>query len=64
MANVIKVFIWFNLAIIAIDVGFEFISMASSFFNFLGVTIVFVFTLISIKTKCLTNLKLKQDEKN
>lgn len=64
MANAIKVFIWFILAIIAIDVGFEFISMASSFFNFLGVTIIFVFTLISIKTKCLTNLKLKQDEKN
>lgn len=64
MANAIKVFIWFILAIITIDVGFEFISMASSFFNFLGVTIVFVFTLISIKTKCLTNLKLKQDEKN
>ena len=64
MANVIKVFIWFNLAIITVDVGFEFISMASSFFNFLGVTIVFVFTLISIKTKCLTNLKLKKNEKN
>ena len=64
MVNAIKVFIWFILAIIIVDVGFEFISMASSFFNFLGVTIVFVFTLISIKTKCLTNLKLKQDEKN
>ena len=64
MVNAIKVFIWFIFAIIAIDVGFKFISMASSFFNFLGVTIVFVFTLISIKTKCLTNLKLKQDEKN
>lgn len=64
MVNAIKVFIWFILAIITVDVGFEFISMTSSFFNFLGVTIVFVFTLISIKTKCLTNLKLKQDEKN
>ena len=65
MANAIKVFIWFIFAIIAIDVGFEFISMANSFFNFLGVTIVFVFTLISIKTKCLTNLKLKKEnEKN
>jgi hypothetical protein len=64
MANAIKVFIWFILAIITVDIGFEFISMASSFFNFLGVTIVFVFTLISIKTKCLTSLKLKQDEKN
>ena len=65
MVNAIKVFIWFIFAIIAIDVGFEFISMANSFFNFLGVTIVFVFTLISIKTKCLTNLKLKKEnEKN
>lgn len=65
MANAIKVFIWFILAIIAIDVGFEFISMASSFFNFLGVTIVFVFTLISIKTKCLTLIKTKKEnEKN
>ena len=64
MTNAIKVFIWFILAIIAIDLGFELISMASTFFNFLGVTIVFVFVLISIKTKCLTTLKLKKNEKN
>lgn len=64
MTNAIKVFIWFILTIFIIDFGFELITMANTFLNIIGATIVFAYVLITIKTKCLTNLKLKQDEKN
>lgn len=64
MANAIKLFVWFILAIFIIDVGFELISMKDTMLNIAGITIVFGYLLISIKTKCLTNLKLKNNEKN
>lgn len=64
MATAIKMFIWFILTIFVIDLGFELITMANTFLNIIGATIIFAYVLITIKTKCLTNLKLKKNEKN
>lgn len=64
MANSIKLFIWFLLTIFVIDIGCELVTMADTLFNVLGLTIMFLFILLTIKTKCLTTLKLKRNEKN
>ena len=64
MANSIKLFIWLLLTIFVIDIGCELVTMADTLLNVLGLTIMFLFILLTIKTKCLTSLKNKENEKN
>lgn len=60
----IWVFAWFLAALGVIDIGFELITMPNTFLNIVGLSLVFGYGLVSIKTKCFTNLKLKKNEKN
>lgn len=64
MTKFINLFIWLILTILIIDVGFELASMKDTFLNIVGLTILFIYVLITIKTKCLTFIKTKKDEKN
>ena len=62
--KIIWVFAWFLAALGAVDIGFELITMPNTFLNIIGLCLMFAYSLISIKTKCFTNLKLKKNEKN
>ena len=64
MANTIKLFIWLLLTIFVIDIGCELVTTADTLLNVLGLAMMFVYILLTIKTKCLTNLKNKENEKN
>lgn len=60
--KIILTFIWVIMAFAVIDVGFELISMPNTFLNIVGLCSIFIYTLISIKTKCFTKFKNKKDE--
>ena len=64
MKKPIAIFLWFVATIVIIDIGFEMVSMKSTFFNIVGLGILFVFALLSFKTKCFTSIKSKKNEKN
>lgn len=64
MGTAIKLFIWFILTILVIDLAFELMSMKDTLLNISGVTLAFVYVLVTIKTKCLTILTFKRNEKN
>lgn len=60
---VVKVAVWFVIFIILITLGLEMISAPNTIENVLGFLLIVVIFYLSIKTKCLTTIKFKRDEK-
>jgi hypothetical protein len=52
------------ITIIVTTIVCELLTMSFTLLNLLGVIISIEYLIISIKTKCLTNLKFKKNEKN
>ena len=57
---VVKVAVWFVLFIILINLGFEMISAPNTIENVIGFFMVVATLHLSIKTKCLTSIKLER----
>lgn len=57
-----KVFIWAILSLILLDISYTLINAPSTIANILGVTLIFIGIMISIKTRCFTQFKNKKDE--
>ena len=57
---IIKVAVGFILFLALLSVGFEMISKPSTIENIIGFFIIVTIIIISIKTKCLTLIKLKR----
>lgn len=60
---VVKVAVWFIIFIILITLGLGMMSTPNSVENVLGFLLIVVIFYLSIKTKCLTTIKFKRDEK-
>lgn len=60
---VVKVAVWFVIFIILITLGLGMMSTPNSVENVLGFLLIVVIFYLSIKTKCLTTIKFKRDEK-
>lgn len=60
---VAKFAVWFVIFIILITLGLEMMSTPNSVENVLGFLLIVVIFYLSIKTKCLTTIKFKRDEK-
>ena len=58
--TIIKVAVWFILFLALLSAGFEMISKPSTIENIIGFFIIVTIIIISIKTKCLTLIKLKR----
>lgn len=56
--------VWIMITIIVTTIVCELLTMSFTLLNLLGVIISIEYLIISIKTKCLTNLKFKKNEKN
>lgn len=61
--KIIKFSIWLILTIVIIEVILTMINTSCTIVNLLSILLIIVYLTISIKTKCLTNLKLKKNEK-
>ena len=59
-STVAKVALWFILFLALLSAGFEMVSKPSTIENVIGVFIVIAMIVISIKTKCLTIIKMKK----
>lgn len=59
-STVAKVVLWFILFLALLGVGFEMVSKPSTIENVIGFFVVVVIIVISIKTKCLTSIKLQR----
>lgn len=59
----LKVAIWFVLFMCFLDLGLDMISKPNTIENVIGFFIVVIAIIISIKTKCLTKIKLRKHEK-
>lgn len=59
-STVAKVALWFILFLALLGAGFEMVSKPSTIENVIGVLIVVAIVVISIKTKCLTSIKLQR----
>lgn len=57
---VVKVTVWFVIFIILITLGLEMMSTPNSVENVLGFLLIVVIFYLSIKTKCLTTIKLER----
>ena len=57
---VVKVAVWFVIFIILITLGFEMISAPNTIENVIGFFMVVATLHLSIKTKCLTSIKLER----
>ena len=60
----IKVAVWFILFIALLNVGLDMISKPNTIENVIGFFIVVATLCISIKTKCLTKIRLRKHEKS
>lgn len=58
--TVAKVALWFILFLALLGAGFEMVSKPSTIENVIGFFVVVVIIVISIKTKCLTSIKLQR----
>lgn len=58
-STVAKVALWFILFLALLGAGFEMVSKPSTIENVIGFFVVVVIIVISIKTKCLTSVKLQ-----
>lgn len=59
-STVAKVALWFILFLTLLGAGFEMVSKPSTIENVIGFLIVVAIVVISIKTKCLTSIKLQR----
>lgn len=59
-STVAKVALWFILFLTLLGAGFEMVSKPSTIENVIGFFVVVVIIVISIKTKCLTSIKLQR----
>lgn len=59
-STVAKVALWFILFLALLGTGFEMVSKPSTIENVIGFFVVVVIIVISIKTKCLTSIKLQR----
>lgn len=59
-STVAKVALWFILFLALLGAGFEMVSKPSTIENVIGFFVVVVIIVISIKTKCLTSIKLQR----
>ena len=59
-STIIKLVAWVILFIILLNVGFRMITMPNTIGNVIGFLIVVAIVVISIKTKCLTSIKLQR----
>ena len=57
---IIKVAVWFILFLALLGIGFEMVSKPNTIENIIGFFIIVTMIIISIKTKCLTLIKLKR----
>ena len=57
---VVKVAVWFVIFIILLTLGFEMISAPNTIENVIGFFMVAAILYLSIKTKCLTAIKLER----
>ena len=57
---VVKVAVWFVIFIILITLGLEMISAPNTIENMIGFLMVVTVLYLSIKTKCLTTIKLER----
>lgn len=60
---VVKVAVWFVIFIILITLGLEMISAPNTIKNVIGFFMVVATLHLSIRTKCLTTIKLRKHEK-
>lgn len=58
--TVAKVALWFILFLALLGAGFEMVSKPSTIENVIGFFVVAAIVVISIKTKCLTTIKLNK----
>lgn len=56
--------IWLISFIALLDISLDMINNASTVSNIIGVCLLATIVWVSIKTKCLTNIKNKKDEKD
>jgi hypothetical protein len=59
-STVAKVALWFILFLALLGAGFEMVSKPSTIENVIGFFVVVAIIVISIKTKCLTTIKLNK----
>ena len=59
-STVAKVALWFILFLALLGAGFEMVSKPSTIENVIGSFVVVAIIVISIKTKCLTSIKLQR----
>lgn len=59
-STIAKVALWFILFLALLGAGFEMVSKPSTIENVIGFFVVVVIIVISIKTKCLTSIKLQR----
>ena len=57
---VVKVAVWFIIFIILITLGLEMISVPNTIENVIGFFMIVTVLYLSIKTKCLTTIKLER----
>ena len=57
---IVKVTIWFVIFIILINLGLEMISVPNTIENVIGFFMVVTVLYLSIRTKCLTTIKLER----
>ena len=57
---IVKVAVWFVVFIILITLGLEMISVPNTIKNVIGFLMVVIVLYLSIKTKCLTTIKLER----
>ena len=57
---VVKVAIWYVIFIILINLGLKMISAPNTIENMIGFLMVVIVLYLSIKTKCLTTIKLER----
>ena len=57
---IVKVAVWFVIFIILITLGLEMISVPNTIENVIGFFMIVAILYLSIKTKCLTTIKLER----
>lgn len=62
--QIVKFSVWLILTIGVSNAILSMINASSTIANVLAILLTIAYITISIKTKCLTNLKLKKDEKS
>lgn len=62
--ELVKLSIWVILLLLIIEIVFSMINVSCTLLNIMGIILFIVFIIISIKTKCLMNFKLKKNKNN